>query len=480
MQELQLHNSLTKKKESFSPLGKTVKVYSCGPTVYDYAHIGNFRSFLMSDLLIRVLKHICDYDVYWVMNITDVGHLTNDDMADSDGEDKITKKAKLEAKSPYDIARFFEEAFLEDGKALEMNLPTGKNMPRATEYIPEQITLTQELIDKGYAYKVNGSVYFQTKKFKTYGQLSGNKLEDLIAGARVEVNSEKKDPLDFALWKKADENHLMQWDSPWGKGFPGWHLECSAMSRKLLGDHFDIHTGGEDNKFPHHECEIAQNECSCGHKSVNYWLHGKHLLVEGKKMSKSKGNFYTIRDLLKDGWSGQEIRYTLMNAHYREALNFTKNNLQTARNSIKRINEAYNIFKFHTGEHTEEIHDSLTLEVFTKGYKKALLEDLNVPQALAVTFEIINLGLRQKENNRLREKTAREIQRFLEQDFNNIFQVLQKEEAIPEEIQSLLDQRKTARENKQWEQSDQLRDEIKSLGYEVLDGKEGQRVKKLN
>lgn len=473
MKTLQIHNSLTKKKEAFKPLGEIVKIYSCGPTVYDYAHIGNFRSFLISDLLDRTLNY-AGYKTLRVMNITDVGHLTDDDSADCDGEDKISKKAKAEKKDPYEIARYYENAFIEDEKALHIKTPDHR--PRATDYIPEQIELTQDLIDKGYAYQSNGSVYFRTKKFKTYGQLSGNNLEDLIAGARVEVNSEKEDPMDFALWKKAEPNHLMQWESPWGMGFPGWHLECSAMSKKLLGDYFDIHTGGEDNKFPHHECEIAQNECSCGHKSVNYWLHGKHLLVDGEKMSKSKGNFFTIKDLLKKGWKGAEIRYALMSAHYRSTLNFTESGLESARSSIKRINEAYNILQSHEGTAGES---ELAIETFIKNYQESLFDDLNVPQALASVFEIISQALRQKEQGALSSQTTKTVISFLENDFNKIFSVLEETQETPAEIQELLQQRQIARDTKNWADADRLRDEINKLGYEVLDGKDGQRVKKI-
>lgn len=473
MKTILLRNSLSKEKETFKPLGEMVKIYSCGPTVYDYAHIGNFRSFLLSDLLERVLNY-AGYKTLRVMNITDVGHLTNDDSADCEGEDKISKKAKAEKKDPYQIAQYYEKAFIEDEKALRIKEP--QHRPRATDYIPEQIALTQDLIQKGYAYESNGSVYFRTKKFKTYGKLSGNNLEDLIAGARVEINSEKEDPMDFALWKKAEPSHLMQWDSPWGRGFPGWHLECSAMSKKLLGDYFDIHTGGEDNKFPHHECEIAQNECSCGHKSVNYWLHGKHLLVEGEKMSKSKGNFFTIKDLLEKGWKGAEIRYALMSAHYRSTLNFTEAGLESARRSIQRINEAYNILQSYEGE--KNISET-SLDSFIENYKESLFDDLNVPQALSAVFEILNQVLREKEHGTLSDESATQVKMFLENDFNRIFSVLEEVQETPAEIQDLLDQRQRARDTKNWAEADRLRDEIKVLGYEVLDGKDGQRVKKV-
>ncbi len=460
MADIYLHNTLTGQKEEFKPIedGK-VTIYSCGPTVYDYAHIGNFRSFLFSDLLTRVFTY-AEYDVTKVMNITDVGHLTNDDSVDNQGEDKIAKKAKAEKLDPFQIARTYEEAFLEDADILRM-LPANK-YPRATEHIEEQIALAQKLIDEDYAYEVNGSVYFRTSKYEKYGQLSKNKLEDLKAGARIEVNSEKEDPLDFALWKKADENHLMQWDSPWGKGFPGWHIECSAMSRKIFGDQFDIHTGGEDNIFPHHECEIAQNECSNGgKKSVNYWLHVKHLLVDGKKMSKSAGNFYTIRDLLKKGWKGEEIRFTLLKSHYKTEFSFSEDRLAESRKNIQKIREIYS-----ASNESKQAMEGFVFEK-TQEYKKILFDDLNVPSALALVHEIM-------ENE---DKPA--VRYFLEHDFEPIFAVGLEQEKLSgdktTEIEALVQARQTARKEKDWTESDRIRDELlEKFNVEVRDGPDGQ------
>ncbi len=499
-----LQNSLSGKKEEFKPLkeGK-VQIYSCGPTVYDFAHIGNFRSFLMADILVRVFQ-LNKYEVTKIMNITDVGHLTNDDHADADGEDKISKKAKAENLNPFDIAQKFEKFFIEDEKVLNI-LPPQKR-PRATDFIVEQLDIVKDLIQKDFAYKINGSVYFRTKKFEDYGKLSKNNLEKLNAGARVEVNSEKEDPLDFALWKKADSNHLMQWDYESGtlislediktqniknipeenRGFPGWHIECSAMSKALLGEHFDIHTGGEDNMFPHHECEIAQNEASCGHKSVNYWLHGKHLLVEGKKMSKSKGNFYTIKDLIEKGWKGNEIRLALISSHYRNALNFSEKSLEQARNSIRRINETVRILeKFLDlnnsslgSRNTQELEPGL--KIISKNFIKTLNDDLNIPEALSFAFEVITTVLQNKEKNILTEVEAQEVLNFLKEDFNSIFAILEDNKIeISEEIATLLQKRKKARESKDWAKSDEIRDQIKDLGFEILDAKGEQELKKI-
>ena len=468
-----LHNTLSGKKEEFVSLapGK-VKIYSCGPTVYNFAHIGNFRSFLTSDFLARTLEYL-GYEVTKVMNITDVGHLTNDDVADAGGEDKISRAAREQKIDPYEIARHFQEAFHEDEAVLRIQ-PAWK-YPRATDFIKEQIELAEKLIAAGFAYEVDGSVYFRTAKFKKYGQLSNNKLEDLIAGARVEVNSEKEDPLDFALWKKAEPSHLMQWKSPWGKGFPGWHAECSAMSEKLLGFPFDIHTGGEDNVFPHHECEIAQNECSHGgKKSVNYWLHTKYLLVGGKKMSKSAGNFYTIRDLIDQGWNGNEIRLTLLSAHYRSTLDFSIKSLEQSRASIARIAEARRVC-----EAVDPAAPNDWSEEYREKFSAALSDDLNVSEALAATFELTNAVLKLSAESKLTPEVAASSLDFFENDFEVIFdcfpEIMEVDLGTQKEIDTLLTQRKKAREDKNWEESDRIRDELlEKFNVEVRDGADGQ------
>ena len=457
---VQIYDTMAGGKRTFEPLhAPKVGIYSCGPTVYDFAHIGNFRSFLTSDLLVRVLR-MAGYEVTKVQNITDVGHLVSD--AD-EGEDKILKKARLEKKDPFAIARFFEDAFIEDEKALRILPPDHR--PRATEYIPQQIKLTQELLEAGFAYEVNGSVYFRTKKFKQYGALSKNKLEDLIAGARVDIHDDKEDPLDFALWKRAEPNHLMQWDSPWGRGFPGWHIECSAMSRELLGTQFDIHTGGEDNIFPHHECEIAQNEAITGKQSVGYWVHTKHLLVDGKKMSKSLGNFYTVRQLFDQGWKGSEIRFALMRGHYRTALNFSFDALQQARADITRLRDAY------ARSQSVDAARGDFLEPFLRRYQGALCDDLNVSEALAVIFEIATEAFASDEH-------SAEVRYFFENYFEPIFAVLAPDESLsPEQItqlESLIAERTAAKKARDFERADALRADIESrFGVELLDGTDG-------
>lgn len=496
MQPLFLTSTLSGKKEEFKPFDKKlVTIYSCGPTVYDYAHIGNFRSFLMSDLLVRVLNY-AEYKTKKIQNITDVGHLTEDDLADSQGEDKILKKAKLEKKDPYEIARYFETKFLLD--EAKLRIKPADSRPRATDFIPQQIEMVKTLIKKGFAYKINGSVYFRTTKFKDYGKLSKNSLADLVAGARVEVNSEKENPLDFALWKRAEKKHLMQWDFETGEkipvdqilkfheeaedsavfGFPGWHIECSAMSLELLGKNFDIHTGGEDNIFPHHECEIAQNECTHGGK-IKYWLHAKHLLVDGKKMSKSKGNFYTIQDLLKKGWKGNEIRFALLNGHYRSTMNFSMKSLEMAKSSINRIMEAIKIFSSIANKKFEVInYQNPQIINFVEKYKTALLDDLNVSDALANVFELISFGFSLREKNQLTPEIAHELELFLNTDFNDIFDVFPEEKKLEakfeKEIETKIKERQKVRVEKNWVLADKIRDELLEKGIELID--EGEKT----
>src|ERR1041385_8225489 len=294
-------------------------MYNCGPTVYSYAHIGNFATFLLADLLRRYLEY-SGLEVLQVMSITDVGHLTDDALADGRGEDKLERKAREEKKDPWQIARFYEDAFQRDRRLL--NILPAHHYPRATEHVPEMIEMIGDLLEKRLAYQAGGQVYFEISRFPQYGILSGNTPQELLAGARVEEDPEKRSPLDFCLWKK-DSRHIMQWDSPWGRGFPGWRIECSAMSRKYLGPIFDVHTRSEENIFPHHECEIAQSSGGEGRIFSRYWLHRRHILVDGRKMSKWEGNFYTLSDLLEKGFRGSQVRYALMAGHYRATLNFT-------------------------------------------------------------------------------------------------------------------------------------------------------------
>ncbi len=481
--EIKFYNTLTGKKEIFIPIKMAeVSIYSCGPTVYDYAHIGNFRSFLMSDLLFRVLKNLAGFKVIKVQNITDVGHLTGDDLADATGEDKISKKARLEKKDPFAIAQYFEEKFIEDEKSLRIFPPNG-GRPRATEFIKQQIAITKKLIKKGFAYQKNGSVYFRTEMFPNYGILSKNNLQDLRVGTRVEINDEKENPLDFALWKKANENHLMQWDFDTGEkieisdiadfhknkkdkaGFPGWHIECSAMSRDLLGEKFDIHTGGEDNVFPHHECEIAQNATVSNDPEVqknggiNVWIHAKFLLVDGAKMSKSKGNFFTIRDLIAKGFSGTEIRFALLKSHYRTTMNFSEKGLLESRKNIKKIREAHQFFVKNAGKLIKD--EKFNLQKIK--FRKALFDDLNAPQALFEVYQMIE----SIKSNPSAEKCAR-ILDFLENEFDSIFDILKSNKKtefskeMKNKIETRILERKKARDEKDFPKADAIRKNLEN------------------
>ena len=332
---LSLFNTYSGRLEEFVPAEPgLVRMYNCGPTVYDYAHIGNMRTFLMADLLRRVLERR-GYRVRQVMNITDVGHMTVDDIRDT-GEDKMAVAARRFGGDPLKVAEFYTAAFFEDLKAL--NFLEAESYPRATGTIPEMIALVERLVETGHAYVAGGNVYFDVRSFPRYGQLSGNTVEKLKAGARIEVNDEKRHPADFALWKQ-DPDHLMKWESPWGEGFPGWHIECSVMAMVALGETIDIHTGGEDNIFPHHECEIAQAEAATGKQFVRYWFHARHLLVDGEKMAKSKGNFYTLGDLVEKGYEPMAIRLALLSAHYRQPMNLTLEGIDEAKKNLERIRE---------------------------------------------------------------------------------------------------------------------------------------------
>ena len=311
---LRFYNTLGKEKQDFKPLnpGK-VNMYSCGPTVYDYAHIGNLRAYVFTDTIRRLLEHE-GYEVKLIMNITDVGHLTADDLAQGDsGEDKVEKRAKAEKKTPEEIARYYEDSFHRDME--ELNILPAQYYPRATAHIPGMIRMIETLIAGGHAYEVNGNVFYDVTSFPDYGKLSGNTLEQLKVGARLEEHPDKKNPWDFALWLKAPKDHLMRWPSPWGSGYPGWHIECSAMSIEYLGDTIDIHTGGEDHIFPHHEAEIAQSEGATGKPFSRYFLHERHILVDGEKMSKSKGNFYTLAHITERGYSPMDLRLLYLSAH---------------------------------------------------------------------------------------------------------------------------------------------------------------------
>jgi cysteinyl-tRNA synthetase len=470
MSMLSIYNSLTKKIESFEPNNPSlVTLYACGPTVYDYAHIGNFRTYIATDIVVRTLQYM-GYSTNYVMNITDVGHLTSDS---DTGEDKLEKGAKREGKSAWDIAKFYENAFLSDWKKLHLIEPNYR--PKPTELIKEQIVMVQELIDKGYGYIIDDGVYFDTSKSSSYGFLAGQTLEELKAGARIEINIQKRNPLDFALWKFSPkgEKRQMEWSAPWGPkgenvpymGFPGWHIECSVMSRKYLGDQIDIHTGGIDLLPIHHTNEIAQSEAVTGKiPFVKYWIHGGWLLVENEKMSKSKGNFYRLQDLIDKGFDSMSLRYLFFTGHYRKPLNLTLEALGNAQKSYEELkNRIVQISDVGITTQTEQ----------TKPYKKkfedALSHDFNTPQALAVLWEV------------LRSNLAQEEKKWLCLDFDTIFGFgfsdMQKTIIdIPQDIQLLANKRGEYRRDKEFSKADEMRKLIQSKGFDIIDTPEGSKI----
>ncbi len=454
---MKLYNTLTRKKEDFAPLdGRVVRMYSCGPTVYNYAHIGNLRTYVFMDLLRRSLKYE-GYKIKGVMNITDVGHLLSDS---DDGEDKMQKAAREQNKDPYEIAAFYTKIFFEDLAKLNIGRP--ELTPKATDHIADMEKYVAGLIEKGVAYETDDGIYFDISAFPDYGKLSGIKLEDQQAGARVEVNDGKRNPADFALWKKAPKEHIMQWDSPWGKSYPGWHIECSAMSRKYLGDTFDIHTGGVDHIPIHHENEIAQSQSLTGKNPAKFWMHGEFMLVDGGKMSKSLGNTYTVAQLEGMGYKPMHFRYFCLNAHYRKKLNFTFEGLDAAKISYERLGSL--LLKHKSAEQKTE---QSVLEGYLAQFKANIEDDLNVPGALGVLWTM------------LKEPASKDIY-SLALEFDKVFGLSlsdYKEEkvslVVPEDVKAIAEERFAARKNKDWAKSDELRDKLSSLGYSVKDSKDG-------
>lgn len=464
---MKFYNTMNKKLEEFTPIEENhVRMYTCGPTVYNYAHIGNYRAYIFEDLLRRYLQYH-GWKVTQVMNLTDV-------------DDKTIKNAIAEGKSLNDYTQLYKDAFFADLK--EINIEPAEYYPAATDHIPEMITLIQTLLDKGYAYKSgDGSVYFSIEKFADYGKLAHLDMDGLQSGARVSQDEyEKESASDFALWKAWHEDDGdVVWDAPWGKGRPGWHIECSAMSMKYLGETFDIHTGGIDNIFPHHEDEIAQSEAASGKKFVNMWMHCAHLIVEGKKMSKSLGNFFTLRDIKKKGYSGREIRHVLIGTHYRQSLNFTFDGLEAARTALGRIDE----FKERLSGKGSLPTDTTLPEWANKirlNFEAALDNDLNISEALAAIFELVHSGNKiLDENGNLPEANA--ILALIDK-FDQVLGCLQgeKKESANSEVLALAAERTEVRKAKNWSRADEIRDRLKELGWEVRDTPEGPKLKALS
>ncbi len=469
MYNLSFYNSITRQKEVFKPINdKQVGMYSCGPTVYNYAHIGNLRAYVFSDLIRRVLED-AGYNVKLVMNLTDVDDKTI--------KNSIEKKVSLD-----EYTKEYKNAFFEDIKALRIK-PADTN-PSATDHIKEMIDIIKLLKKNGHTYEVDGSVYFKISTFKGYGELANLDKQELIAGASGRVSSDeydKENASDFVLWKAyTPEDGEVYWDSPFGKGRPGWHIECSAMSAKYLGKHFDIHTGGVDNKFPHHENEIAQNECAFNEKFVNYWLHCEHLIVDGEKMSKSKGNFYTLRDLLDKGISALAIRYSLINSHYRKQLNFTIEGIKQSQSAIDRVNDLIFRLKDINNDSTSDSSDLLEkISEFNNNFTLAIYNDLNISEALGVFFtfvKLINTSF-DNVNNSVRDEALKFIERV-----NNIVDCFNvKEDIVLEDeakINKLIEERSIAKKNKDFALADKIRDELIGMGIEIMDTPQGVKWKR--
>jgi len=462
---MRLYNTLTRQKEEFVPLeGNKVRMYSCGPTVYNYAHIGNLRTYVFMDILRRTLKYN-GYDLLGAMNITDVGHLVSDE---DEGEDKMVKGAREQKKTPWEIAEYYTDAFMKDIAALNIEKP--EVIPKATEHIKEMISFVEGLMEKGYAYETSDGIYFDISKFKDYGKLSRLNLEEQMAGARVEVNDEKRHPADFALWKKAPKEHIMQWESPWGMGYPGWHIECSAMSRKYLGDTFDIHTGGVDHIPVHHENEIAQSEALLGKPAVRYWMHGEFMMVNNGKMSKSLGNTYTISDLKEKGYNPLAFRYMCLNAHYRNKLNFTWDVMQASQVSYDRFIEGALQHKEGTAEIPKDVLASSLTE-----FEDAINDDLNIPKALGVAWNMVRYPEKSKDIYELLLKMDSIFGLGIEDAGNKS----EKEPELDKEIEQLIEERQQARKEKNWKRADEIRDKLKEMGIELQDTPQGVKWKRI-
>jgi cysteinyl-tRNA synthetase len=470
---VRLTNSLSGAVEVFVPLVPgEVRMYHCGPTVYDRPHIGNYRAYTMADLLRRTFEYI-GYRVLQVMNITDVGHLTVDEVADARGEDKLQKAARERRRDPYEIAREVEGWFHEDLKTLRI-LPA-HHYPRATEHVPDMIALIETLLAKGHAYVVDGNVYFSVRSFPRYGALSGNTIDALEAGARVEVREEKRDPLDFALWKR-DPNHAMQWPSPWGPGYPGWHIECSAMAMRYLGETFDIHTGGPDNRFPHHECEIAQSEAATGRPFVRYWLHCAFLEIGGKKMSKREGKLFLVPELLDLGYSGADVRYALVQAHYRTPIRFDLDVMEAAKASRARLQHFVEFEMPGRPEGPSREEARAAIESARAEFRAALEDDLNTAAALAAVH-----GMATALNRIGVAKPDAQAALAAMRDFDRVLAVLDAPappDEIDADVERLLAERTRARAAGDFARADAIRNELSARGIEIYDTPRGTRFRR--
>jgi cysteinyl-tRNA synthetase len=463
---MKLYNSLTRKKEEFKPLeDKIVKMYVCGPTVYNYIHVGNARPMVVFDTLRRYFLYK-GYDVKYVVNFTDI-------------DDKLIKKAQEQNTTVKEIAEKYISEFLIDSKGL--NVYEEKTIhPKATENISEIIKFIKRLEEKGFAYNIDGNVYFDISKDKNYGKLSNKNLNDLISGARVGVNEEKKNPGDFALWKKEKPGEP-SWDSPWGKGRPGWHIECSVMSRKHLGDTIDIHAGGEDLQFPHHENEIAQSESLTGKPFARFWLHNGMINIDDKKMSKSLNNFFTVREVSKL-YDLEVVRFFILSGHYRKPINYSKETIEQAKNSLERLYNGKRALEhmYNTNSSGEiDLEIKQKINTYKTQFEKAMEDDINTADAVSAMFDMVKFI-----NTEFDEFTSKETVKMTLDSYNKLAQVLgilyKEDESLSKEAKNLIDKRKKARKDKDYELADKLRDELLDLGIQVEDTREGMKWKKIN
>lgn len=465
---LKLYNTLTRKIEEFKSINPPqVGIYTCGPTVYRDVHIGNFRTYLMADFLRRTLEYNRFRAVH-IKNITDVGHMRRLGEDHHGGQlDPIIEEAIKRAKSPKEISEYYTNIFLRDEEKL--NIEKAKKYPKASEHVKEMIEIIKILLEKKLAYETEGTIYFDVKKFKNYGQLSGNtldKMDNLLKAVRVSLETDKKESIDFALWKKAEKGRLMKWDSPWGEGFPGWHIECSAMSIKYLGDTFDIHTGGEDLIFPHHEDEVAQSEGATGRKFVNYWLHGGYLLVDNEKMSRSKGNVYTISDLEKKGFDPLSFRYLTLMTHYKSKMNFTWEALQGAQVAYKRLIEEVSLWD----------RPKIGCAEFEERFLNAINNDLNMPEALSIVWEMVKSDYPAS----AKAESIFRMDEVLGLDLVNAKKKKKKiKVVVPDNIKRFIEEREGLRKARSYTKADHLRNKIKKLGYIIKDTKKGIEVEKI-
>ena len=449
---MRLYNTLARRKEDLRPVNRVrVRIYSCGPTVYRYAHIGNLRTFMLPDLLRRSLEYL-GYETEQVMNITDVGHLTDDSF--DRGEDKMLVSARLENRSTAEIAAAYTDAFLEDIR--KVNIRPADRYPRATDYIPQMIELVRILIAKGHAYEVAGTVYFDIASFAQYGRLSRNTTDSLLTGVRGDPDPQKRHPGDFTLWKAGGEHRLQVWSSPWGPGYPGWHIECSAMSMSILGERFDLHTGGADNVFPHHEAEIAQSEAAAGHRVVGLWMHGGLLMLSGSRMAKSAGNFFRITELEERGFDPLAFRYLALQAKYRSPLNFDLAGLAGADRALRQVRERLAEWSRQGGPQDESL-----IQDWDSRFRAAIADDLDLPRAMALVAALAHSDLAPSSKGFLLARWDA----VLGLDLNRSRPAAD----LPPGADRLLAERETARAARDFERADWLREELRKLGVAVAD-----------